>query len=53
LDRFSGRDPVGRSLSKCCSRSAKPPRMSQATVRMKSEQNRGLKKRIRVKEVKT
>jgi hypothetical protein len=53
LDCSSGRDPVGKSSSKGCSRSARPPRMSQATAGMKRERNWGLEERIRVKEIKT
>jgi hypothetical protein len=52
LDRFFGRDPVGRSSSKGCSRSARSPRTSQATAGMKRERNLGLKERIRAKEIK-
>jgi hypothetical protein len=39
LDRSSVRDPVERSSSKGCSRSAKPPRTSQAATGTKREQN--------------
>jgi hypothetical protein len=52
LDRFFGRDPVGRSSSKGCSRSVRSPRTSQATAGMKRERNLGLKERIRAKEIK-
>jgi hypothetical protein len=35
LDRSSGRDPVGKSSLKGSSRSARPPRTSQAITGMK------------------
>jgi hypothetical protein len=35
LDHFSGRDPIGRSSPKGCSRSVRPPRTSQTTTGMK------------------
>jgi hypothetical protein len=53
LDCFSGKDPIGRSSPKCCSRSARPARTSQVTVWMKREWNWGLEERIRAKEIKT
>jgi hypothetical protein len=53
LDCFFGRDPVGRSLPKSCSKSATPLRTSQAATRMKREWNLGLEERIRAKEIKT
>jgi hypothetical protein len=52
LDRSSERDPIGKSSRKGCSRSARPPRMSQATTGTKREQNWGLEERIRAKEIK-
>jgi hypothetical protein len=52
LDHFSGRDPIGRSPPKGCSRSVRPPRMSQATAGMKRERNWGLEERIWAKEIK-
>jgi hypothetical protein len=45
LDRFSGKDLVGKSSSNGCSRSARPPRTSQATAGT-------LEERIRAKEIK-
>jgi hypothetical protein len=53
LDRSSGWDLIRRSLPKCCSRSARPPRTSQATAGMEREQNWGLEERVRAKEIKT
>jgi hypothetical protein len=53
LDHSSGRDPIGRSSPKCSSRSARPPRSSQATVETKREQNWSLEERIRAKGIKT
>jgi hypothetical protein len=53
LDRSSGRDPVGRSSPKNCSRSTRLPRMSQAAVGTEREQNWHLEERVRAKEIKT
>jgi hypothetical protein len=53
LDRSSGRDPIGRSSPKGCSRLARPPRMSQSIAGMEREQNWGLEGRVRAKEIKT
>jgi hypothetical protein len=53
LDRFSGRDPIGRSSPKGCSRSVRPPRTSQTATGMKRERNWGLEERIRAKGTKT
>jgi hypothetical protein len=52
LDHSSERDPIGRSLHKGCSRSARPPRKSLATTGMKRESNWRLKERTRAKEIK-
>jgi hypothetical protein len=52
LDRSCGRDPVGRSSPKGCSRPTRPPRMSQAAAGMKREQTEGLERGIRVKGIK-
>jgi hypothetical protein len=49
LDRSFRRDPVGKRSPKGCSRSARPPRTSQATARTKREQSWGLEKRNRAK----
>jgi hypothetical protein len=52
LDRFSGRDLIGRSSPKGCSRSERAPRTSQTTAGMKREHNLGLEERIKAKEMK-
>jgi hypothetical protein len=52
MDRSSGRDPVGKSSPKGCSRLARPPRISQAAAGTKREWNWGLEERIRAKEIK-
>jgi hypothetical protein len=49
LDCSSERCPIRKSSSKGYSRSARPPRTSQATAGTKREKNWGLEKRIRVK----
>jgi hypothetical protein len=53
LDRSSGRDPVGKSSSKGCSRPVRHSRTSQATAKTKREHNWKLEERIRAKEIKT
>jgi hypothetical protein len=53
LDRYSRRDPIGKSSPKDFSRSARPPKMSQVTTKMKREQNWRLEKRIMAKEIET
>jgi hypothetical protein len=52
LHHSSGRDPIGKSLPKCCSRSTRSPRTSQAAVETKKERNWGLEERIKAKEIK-
>jgi hypothetical protein len=49
LDCSSESCPIGKSSPKGCSRSARPPRTSQAAVRMKREQNCRLKEKTREK----
>jgi hypothetical protein len=51
LDRSSGRDSVRKRSPNSCSRSARPPRTSQAAVGMKRERNWDLEDRIRAKEI--
>jgi hypothetical protein len=53
LDCSSGRDHVGKSSPKGCSRSAKPPRTSQVATGTKREHNCSLEEIIRAKEIKS